>query len=55
MYIPIRNPQGDGVDISSFSGKEPGGRRNLSRNIGKIKHKDSTRRSQKGKWHVSPF
>jgi hypothetical protein len=23
-YIPIRNPQGGGADISSFSGKKPG-------------------------------
>jgi len=29
MYIPIRNPQGGGADISSFSAKEPGARRKL--------------------------
>jgi hypothetical protein len=34
-YIPIRNPQGGGVDTSSFSGKKPGLRRILSLNIGK--------------------
>jgi hypothetical protein len=27
MYIPIRNPQGGGVDISSFSGGEAWGQK----------------------------
>jgi hypothetical protein len=29
-YIPIRNLQGGGADISSFSGKKPGVRNKLS-------------------------
>ena len=42
MYIPISNPQGGGVDISSLLGKKSGVRAKLSWNIGKAKDKDSS-------------